>query len=96
MYHLGRNLEKQEKLYQEAFNLLPNKSDPITGDTLKQANYAKAVLKETLRLNPISVGVGRILQTDVVLNGYQVPKGVNVIFLSIFKNNSNQKFFLFI
>ncbi|XP_051158005.1 cytochrome P450 302a1, mitochondrial isoform X2 [Leptopilina boulardi] len=79
LYHLGRNLKVQEKLYQEAATLLPNKNDSITCDILKHANYTKAVLKETLRLNPISVGVGRILQTDVVLDGYQVPKGTNVV-----------------
>lgn len=46
-------------------------------NVLRRASYTKAVIKESLRLNPISVGVGRILQTDVVLNGYQVPKGVS-------------------
>ncbi|CAB4056274.1 DIB [Lepeophtheirus salmonis] len=35
-----------------------------------------AVLKETLRLNPVSVGIGRICQTsDAVFSGYSVPKG---------------------
>jgi ecdysteroid 22-hydroxylase len=49
---------------------------PITAETLKNATYTKAVIKETFRLNPISVGIGRILQTDVVLSGYGVPEGV--------------------
>lgn len=40
------------------------------------APYARAVLKECLRLNPISVGVGRNLNNDMVLSGYRVPKGV--------------------
>lgn len=79
LHYLGRNLKVQEKLYEEVSRLLPNKNDDITCDILKQANYAKLVLKETLRLNPISVGVGRILQTDVVLNGYKIPKGTNVV-----------------
>jgi hypothetical protein len=38
----------------------------------------KAVLKESLRLNPISVGIGRILAQDAVLSGYHVPKGVSM------------------
>lgn len=41
-----------------------------------QLTYSKAVLKETFRLNPVSVGVGRITNTDLILNGYNVPKGV--------------------
>lgn len=56
--------------------MLTDPMSPITAETLKNATYTKAVIKETLRLNPISVGIGRILQTDVILNGYRVPKGV--------------------
>lgn len=86
MHYLGRNLKVQEKLYEEVSRLLPNKNDDITCDILKQANYAKLVLKETLRLNPISVGVGRILQTDVVLNGYKIPKGVSILLHQLLLN----------
>ena len=39
--------------------------------------YTRAVLKETLRMNPISVGIGRILNRDMVLGGYHVPKNVS-------------------
>ena len=31
--------------------------------------------RESLRLNPVSVGVGRILPQDTLLGGYMVPKG---------------------
>lgn len=41
-------------------------------------SYSKAVLKETFRLNPVSVGVGRTTNTDLILSGYNVPKGVNI------------------
>ena len=57
---------------------MENKNDEITTEMLKKATYTKAVLKETFRLNPISVGIGRILQCDTVLSGYQVPKGVSI------------------
>jgi ecdysteroid 22-hydroxylase len=36
-------------------------------------------LKETLRLNPISVGVGRILNKETILHGYLVPKETVVV-----------------
>lgn len=45
-----------------------------------RAPYARAVLKECLRLNPISIGVGRNLNSDLVLSGYEVPKGVNPLY----------------
>lgn len=76
LYHLARNTAVQEKLRSEAAALLTNPTSPITAETLRNAIYTKVVIKETLRLNPISVGIGRILQTDVVLSGYRVPKGV--------------------
>lgn len=72
--------------------MLTDSTSPITAETLRNAIYTKAVIKETFRLNPISVGIGRILQTDVVLSGYRVPKGVVYFFyfinkLFIFKGN---------
>lgn len=57
--------------------LLPCHNQPVTADVLRKALYTKAVIKEGLRLNPISIGVGRILQTDVIISGYQIPKGVS-------------------
>lgn len=76
MYYLAKNTNVQEKLRSEAIDLLKDDTSPITAETLKNATYTKAVLKETFRMNPISVGIGRILQTDVVLSGYRVPRGV--------------------
>ena len=81
LYHLATNPEAQEKLYAEASRLVRNENDRITAETLREAVYTKAVIKETFRLNPISVGIGRILQTDVVLGGYLVRKGVSSITL---------------
>ncbi|CAH1398079.1 unnamed protein product [Nezara viridula] len=75
MYNLSRNKAVQEKLYSEAVKLLPSPDTRITSDILNSAIYARAVLKESLRLNPVSVGVSRILQQDTVFSGYLVPKG---------------------
>ncbi|KAL0132045.1 hypothetical protein PUN28_000074 [Cardiocondyla obscurior] len=79
LYHLAKNPAVQEKLRSEAVTLLTDPTSPITTEILRNATYTKAVIKETFRLNPISVGIGRILQTDVVLNGYRVPKGTVVV-----------------
>ncbi|XP_071440069.1 cytochrome P450 302a1, mitochondrial-like [Hetaerina americana] len=85
LYHLAINEEKQDLLYEEAVKLLPFTADEenacslITEDTLSQAHYVKAVLKESMRLNPVSVGVGRILPCDAVFSGYVVPKGTVVV-----------------
>jgi ecdysteroid 25-hydroxylase CYP302A1 len=76
LYHIGTNPDVQTKLQQETKALLPTDNSPVTSTTLNNASYIKAVLKETFRLNPISVGVSRILAEDAVLGGYFVPQGV--------------------
>lgn len=48
----------------------------MTAEILAKAPYARAVLKEVFRMNPISVGVGRIATQDLVLQGFLIPKGV--------------------
>lgn len=57
--------------------MLPVKDGDVTDDMLKEAYYIKAVLKESLRLRPVSVGVGRILQSDTQFSGYYIPAGVS-------------------
>ena len=77
LYHLANNKEVQEILFNETKKILPNADDAISPVFLNnEATYARAVLKESMRLNPISVGVGRNLNKDTVLSGYLIPKGV--------------------
>lgn len=76
LYNLAKNPRVQEKLYKEALELLPNPQGNVTDEILIKANYAKACLKESLRINPISVGIGRTLTQDIALSGYRIPKGV--------------------
>lgn len=77
LYHLAVNPEVQNKLYEESCELLAKPSSAVTASVLAKAQYTKAVLKETFRMNPVSVGIGRILAQDTVLSGYHVPKGVS-------------------
>lgn len=75
---MARNPQCQEKVFQEAMAVLPDyDKDELTVEKMSnQLSYSKAVLKETFRLNPVSVGVGRTSNTDLVLSGYAVPKNV--------------------
>lgn len=74
-------------MYKEASSLLKSKEDKIDDDVLNKATYTKAVIKETFRMNPISVGVGRILQNDAILSGYQVPKDVSYFIKSLLSHD---------
>ena len=46
---------------------------------LNKFSYGKVVLKESLRLFPVSVGVGRVLPVDAVFSGYLVPAGTVIV-----------------
>lgn len=79
LFYLATNHPCQSMLYHEVCKLLPRTDSPVTVNVLKEATYAKAILKESLRLRPISVGIGRILENDAVFSGYTVPKDVVVV-----------------
>ncbi|GAB1867130.1 hypothetical protein CAJAP_08209 [Camponotus japonicus] len=79
LYYIANNPEKQEKLREEVMSLLPNKTSSITDDVLKQLKYAKACIKESLRLFPVSIGNLRTIPTDVCIGGYKIPAGINVL-----------------
>lgn len=95
LYHLAKNPDVQNKLYQETCELLPHYLDDIDTEKLNQARYTKAVLKESLRLNPISVGIGRILTNDKIFSGYLVPKNVGK-YMNFFNLSRQWIFFFFL
>lgn len=76
LYNLAKNPTKQDEVYKEVKRLLPNSNSPVTRETLSELRYLKAAVKESFRLNPISIGVGRILPEDAVFSGYHCPKNV--------------------
>lgn len=77
LYHLSKDRRVQNLMHKEALRVMPNEDDPLTPSMMNsEIPYTRAVLKESLRLNPISVGVGRILNQDMIIGGYHVPKDV--------------------
>lgn len=76
----------------EIFKILPNKNSSIEPENLKNAPYLRAVIKESMRMQPIISGNTREVAKDVVLAGYQVPKGT-MIFMPSYIELSNSKFY---
>ncbi|XP_055605427.1 probable cytochrome P450 313a4 [Uranotaenia lowii] len=75
----------QERLHQEIQSVCPlNPEENITQQHLANMPYLEMVLKEVLRLFPITVGTGRFVTDDINLNSCVIPKGAN-IYLSFFK-----------
>lgn len=84
MYLLAKNPDKQQKLREEIMKIMPEKDTPLTMESLN--NIIRACFKEVNRVYPIVSGNMRSAGSDLVLKGYQIPKGVraNIILLMIF------------
>ena len=85
MAFLLYELSKSQKV-QEDLNKVTGDQHLILGqDVLNQFKLGKAIIKETLRLHPVSVGVGRYLARPAIFSGYRVPEGV-IDFLAFAQN----------
>ncbi|KAK6188669.1 hypothetical protein SNE40_004801 [Patella caerulea] len=71
LYEIAKNPNIQNKIHQEVEE---NMKDNGMVD-LKNLKYLKASIKETLRMYPVVNNIGRITQSDTVINGYLIPKG---------------------
>jgi len=71
MYHLARNPRHQHRVYQEVKEL-PETFEKIDCEKMI---YMRACLYESLRLNPPMPVLSRILENDVDIHGYHIPKG---------------------
>lgn len=80
IYQLSQNPDKQKILFNELRQILPNKDSPVDHKTLENMPYLRACIKETLRIKPVVIGNGRSLQSDAIIAGYEVPKGVSFFF----------------
>uniref|UniRef100_A0A1B0AFQ8 Cytochrome P450 n=1 Tax=Glossina pallidipes TaxID=7398 RepID=A0A1B0AFQ8_GLOPL len=76
---LATNPEKQLRLREEICELLPEPWSPLTTENSKNMPYLRACLKESLRIMPITPGNMRTTIKDLVLSGYQIPAGSNVL-----------------
>lgn len=76
LYHLAMNPDQQEQLRQEIRAILPDVDSKLSADSLASAPYLRACVKEASRLSPVFAGNNRELGANLVLQGYQIPKGV--------------------
>lgn len=93
LYHLAKNPNKQERLRQELIKILPERNTPLTAENTKNMPYLRACIKESLRITPITPGNFRMTGQDLVLSGYQIPKGTGVL-MGVMTLSNDETFFL--
>ncbi|XP_060518386.1 probable cytochrome P450 12a4, mitochondrial [Cylas formicarius] len=92
LYFLSKNPDKQEILREELKQHMPNKNSPVTKEMLMYSPYLKAVVREATRLSPISIGQLRTTIKDLVLGGYQIPKGTDVVTINLLLSHDEKYF----
>ncbi|CAO1351187.1 unnamed protein product [Diamesa serratosioi] len=91
LYCLAKNPEKQKILREELKKIMPNKDSPLTSDSLTNIPYLRAVMKEGMRLYPPTGGNVRKTGQDLVVAGYQIPKGLDIVMaLQLLAYDENQ------
>ncbi|XP_071336833.1 cytochrome P450 [Trachinotus anak] len=74
LYHLAKEPEIQEQLYQEVISVCPGDKMP-TSDDIPQMPFLKAIIRETLRLYPVVPGNARLtVENEIVVGGHLFPK----------------------
>lgn len=79
MYHLAANPDKQEILRKECLSIGPN----LNVKNLNELCYLKACIQETFRLTPTISMLVRMLQENVTLQGYEIPKDTLAIWSTL-------------
>lgn len=78
LYCLAKDPARQARLRAELKTILPQKDSPLTGANMRNLPYLRACIKEGLRLYQPTIGNIRTTARDLVLQGYQIPKGTDV------------------
>lgn len=75
---IAKNTDKQQKLFEEIKQILPEKESQLTTENMQNLPYLRACIKEGMRCHPIIPGTVRRLPSDVVLSGYRIPAGTDI------------------
>ena len=78
---LTENIQKlsQDRVHEELMHHVGPPGSPITPTALSNLHYLKACIKESQRLQPLVPQNGRALPIDVVIKGFRIPAGTQIL-----------------
>ncbi|XP_071131339.1 probable cytochrome P450 12a5, mitochondrial [Mytilus edulis] len=92
LYQLAVNQDKQSNLFEEIKKVVGN-SQTLTKEHLANMSYMKACLKESHRvIFPTSGGLARVIESDLVIGGYRLPKDTLLI-INMSSMSADDRFF---
>ncbi|XP_011500618.1 PREDICTED: cytochrome P450 4C1-like [Ceratosolen solmsi marchali] len=77
-FMIGNNQNVQIKLQEELKEIFTTDNEPITIQKLEKLQYMDRVIKEVLRLYPSISSFDRLVDSNVVIDNYFIPKGIAV------------------
>ena len=89
LHHIAQRPDIQQDLFDE-INKVCGEKETIDFADLQKMSLVRNCVKETLRVHPVIGAMFRVIESDMVLNGYQVPKGTCIFynFMDACKNES--------
>ncbi|XP_050521007.1 probable cytochrome P450 301a1, mitochondrial isoform X4 [Daktulosphaira vitifoliae] len=90
LYQIATRPDEQEKIHQEVIKILPNENDKLDSSKLDKMVYLKAFIKEVFRIYSTVIGNGRTLQKNMTICGYEIPKGIQLVFPTIVTGNMEE------
>lgn len=86
---LARNIDAQQKIFQEVTKVKNESKDLM--HLLKNCEYTKQVIEETMRLYPPAYFIDRVNIEEDEYNGIKLPKGSNLLF-SVYEIHRHKDF----
>jgi len=79
LFFMSKYPETQDRLCEELTTHIGPPGSPVTPTALSNLHYLKACVKESQRLLPLAPQNGRALPIDVVIQGYRIPAGTQLL-----------------
>eukprot|EP00475_Leptophrys_vorax_P039053 TRINITY_DN6989_c0_g1_i1.p1 TRINITY_DN6989_c0_g1~~TRINITY_DN6989_c0_g1_i1.p1 ORF type:complete len:497 (+),score=120.11 TRINITY_DN6989_c0_g1_i1:134-1624(+) len=91
VYHLSRNMEVQDKLYDELTSFLASNSGEFDPRKIAKLPYLDAVVQEVMRMFPPTTLITRQAVEDVELEGYTIHQG-DVVIMNLYAAYHDPKY----